>query len=387
MSENERNSTHAISWAVISLLSKSDITEIGLYETNNDWHLFKTDKEFYLVKVGDFDKNQYANFSFSVGEENKYPTEEIRNIFDSFIKDPPVKSPQETTIEDSHPEKITIVLVINNKDKKIIISFNAEAFKGSLSNSPKVHGRITYNEKNGVSISPKSIIEVSQRSKFDKKENIDFKIKEDIDFNTEAKAWDYAISRYKQLLERDFKKFICYDDMKNKTDGFDAVRECINKKEKLKDVFRLCKVDNPSKRYDCLKKNNTQLFKEIKDEFAKLFKNNLSIEDVAQKLDENCKCEYCGMTKKELESRLPKDEKDIGQETSFFKTKRFLSGRGWSMELDRKTDTNYTISNIVCSCYWCNNAKSDEFSYEEWLEVGEKIKEIWAKRDEKFKQK
>jgi len=38
------------------------------------------------------------------------------------------------------------------------------------------------------------------------------------------------------------------------------------------------------------------------------------------------------------------------------------------------------MKNLVYSCYWCNNAKTDTFKYEEFLEIGKEIEKVWNKR-------
>ena len=40
----------------------------------------------------------------------------------------------------------------------------------------------------------------------------------------------------------------------------------------------------------------------------------------------------------------------------------------------------YKIGNIILSCYWCNNAKSDEFSLSEFKEIARGINHTWNKR-------
>ncbi len=47
------------------------------------------------------------------------------------------------------------------------------------------------------------------------------------------------------------------------------------------------------------------------------------------------------------------------------------ANRGFVLELDRKTpNLEYTPDNCVMSCYWCNNAKTDEFDTEEFKVIG-----------------
>jgi hypothetical protein len=58
--------------------------------------------------------------------------------------------------------------------------------------------------------------------------------------------------------------------------------------------------------------------------------------------------------------------------------------RGKRLELDRIDPSvkNYgqDIKNLTLACHWCNNAKSNYFTYEEFKIIGESIKEIQLKR-------
>ena len=51
-------------------------------------------------------------------------------------------------------------------------------------------------------------------------------------------------------------------------------------------------------------------------------------------------------------------------------------GRGFFLEVERKDSTKpYCGGNCVLACYPCNNAKSDVFTYEEFLKIGKAIHE------------
>lgn len=84
------------------------------------------------------------------------------------------------------------------------------------------------------------------------------------------------------------------------------------------------------------------------------------------------KCEYCGITESQIKDLLDKEE---------LSTKRLVT-RGRSLEFDRKNpNLAYNeLANIVLSCYWCNNAKTDTFTYEEFKRVGRCFSEIWKER-------
>lgn len=57
--------------------------------------------------------------------------------------------------------------------------------------------------------------------------------------------------------------------------------------------------------------------------------------------------------------------------------------RGYMMEVDRiKPNEEYSKDNCVLACYWCNNAKSDEFSLNELSEhIGPSIESVWKERN------
>ena len=82
------------------------------------------------------------------------------------------------------------------------------------------------------------------------------------------------------------------------------------------------------------------------------------------------KCFYCDITEAEIE-KLYTIDKPL--------TKR---SRGKKLEIDRKEPSrNYEdLSNLVFACYWCNNAKTDTFSVEEFKPIGREIKRIWKGR-------
>lgn len=83
-------------------------------------------------------------------------------------------------------------------------------------------------------------------------------------------------------------------------------------------------------------------------------------------------CHYCNLTQPEME-KLWALEPNL--------TKR---GRGRVFEIDRKEpNLAYEVDiskNLVLACYWCNNAKTDTFTYDEFIEVGKSIKTIWENR-------
>ncbi len=47
--------------------------------------------------------------------------------------------------------------------------------------------------------------------------------------------------------------------------------------------------------------------------------------------------------------------------------------RGQTLEIERIEDREYSRKNCKLSCYWCNNAKSDTFTYSEFKKIGLEI--------------
>ncbi len=88
------------------------------------------------------------------------------------------------------------------------------------------------------------------------------------------------------------------------------------------------------------------------------------------------RCHYCGITEPEI-FRL----KERGQ----IHTKRWTT-RGQTRVIDRMaSEESYDkLENLVFCCYWCNNAKTDEFSAREFSEIGKVIKKIWEARSRRI---
>ena len=79
--------------------------------------------------------------------------------------------------------------------------------------------------------------------------------------------------------------------------------------------------------------------------------------------EQNGLCEYC---------HLP------GDTAKYYRPEGFRKGRrGFNLEVDRKdAKGQYSPENCVLAYYPCNNAKSDVFSYEEFLKIGEAVGKV-----------
>jgi hypothetical protein len=87
------------------------------------------------------------------------------------------------------------------------------------------------------------------------------------------------------------------------------------------------------------------------------------------------RCTYCGISETEIAELLNSGKLD---------TKR-IQTRGRKLEFDRKNPklSYEELDNVVLSCYWCNNAKTDTFTFEEFKEIGKSFAAVWKQRLEK----
>jgi hypothetical protein len=85
--------------------------------------------------------------------------------------------------------------------------------------------------------------------------------------------------------------------------------------------------------------------------------------------DQEQKCCYCGITEPEIAQ--------LNAVKSLTKNKR-----GDHLEFERKDpDACYDkFDNLALACYWCNNAKMDTFTHDEFIKVGRVFRQIWQDR-------
>ena len=84
------------------------------------------------------------------------------------------------------------------------------------------------------------------------------------------------------------------------------------------------------------------------------------------------KCYYCGITEEEIKNLVDSNK---------IMTKRLLT-RGKRLELERKEPNKPydDLENLVLCCYWCNNAKTDEFTEDEFRKIGVEIGKALKRR-------
>ena len=120
---------------------------------------------------------------------------------------------------------------------------------------------------------------------------------------------------------------------------------------------------------DIIKKEYKDVLAEMKNDYVnKQFHVIYPISDFENLLQSNT-CAYCKITTDEIIQLA--DRKQLHKKNY----------RGWTLEIDRlDSNLEYKKENCVMACYWCNNAKTDEFTGEEFMSIGSEIRKIWNKR-------
>jgi hypothetical protein len=210
---------------------------------------------------------------------------------------------------------------------------------------------------------------------------IDYKISEEKD----RFYYAFARKRYMNIRERSWKQlctlnlFNCFNSNNEKL----TKNECMFTFKNLESVNEKV-LNNFSSLWDDSDeaKDRKKKFKEFKTDckcekcekerkiYFKEFEKNLSfgkfLEHFKEKHDR--KCSYCGIHEKDILTINPV-------------TKR-LTTRGKTLEIDKlNAFGDYIKDNIILACYWCNNAKTDEFSCTEFTQhIAPGIRNIWNSR-------
>ncbi len=202
--------------------------------------------------------------------------------------------------------------------------------------------------------------------------------------------YQMAITRYKGVIKRNleqvlniilFKKIYQNSqtplleivDYKPTNNDFIEYKEIYDNKKEIRNKNKLFK--------DYVNNNKIEI-----NEFEILFKNNfnntLDFKYFATKFfgeDSSDRfCHFCHIKESQINDLLINNE---------IHTKRIYS-RGKTMEVD-KIDSRYGYKsdNIVICCYWCNNAKTDEFTESEFKPVAIEISKVWKSRLSKIVKK
>jgi len=169
------------------------------------------------------------------------------------------------------------------------------------------------------------------------------------------------VGKLNDIDKSEFNNFIITDDivLKYTAEYWQKPRDSYLGNLKIDDIYTLIKGFKESHKSDM-----ENLKFEYLNDFERVFNKNQF-----ENLLNTETCEYCGISKSKIEL--------LAKQKKLFKKNE----RGWSLEIDRKNSNfEYSFKNCVMACYWCNNAKTDEFTVEEFKLVGKAIAQIWEKR-------
>ena len=111
--------------------------------------------------------------------------------------------------------------------------------------------------------------------------------------------------------------------------------------------------------------------KPLKDKYVKKFENMFSLKEFKNMIKDKTTCPYCGISLVQIE--------ELGKRGKL--NNKRSDTRGYTLEIDRKLpNLEYSKENCCMACYWCNNAKTDEFSPKEFEPIAEGIRKAWNKR-------
>lgn len=111
--------------------------------------------------------------------------------------------------------------------------------------------------------------------------------------------------------------------------------------------------------------------KPLKDKYIDRFKNIFPIDSFKNMRDDTTICSYCGISLAQIE--------ELGKRGKL--NNKRSDTRGYTLEIDRKLpNLEYSEENCCMACYWCNNAKTDEFSPKEFKPIAEGIRKAWNER-------
>ena len=136
----------------------------------------------------------------------------------------------------------------------------------------------------------------------------------------------------------------------------------------LKEKIYNIKIDNINKNMlSKTKIKKHEVFKHLKEIYKERFEKIFPKIDFENLIKET-KCSYCEINITQIQ---------LLGENGKLNNKR-SDTRGYSLEIDRKLpNLEYSKNNCCMACYWCNNAKTDEYSPKEFKPIAKGINQSW----------
>ena len=183
---------------------------------------------------------------------------------------------------------------------------------------------------------------------------------------------DYYIMSNIETIKKDFKGFEVTNEVANLYSSKYYQLDLNSNESKIKHKGKELNIMLIEQRQYFVQKSKefTEILDALEKEYEDDFKGKFSETDF-NKMLEKTTCSYCGISLAQIE--------ELGK-SGKLNNKR-SDARGYTLEIDRKLpNLEYSKENCCMACYWCNNAKTDEFSPREFKPIARGINEIWNKR-------
>ena len=133
--------------------------------------------------------------------------------------------------------------------------------------------------------------------------------------------------------------------------------------------LKAIKIEEIERKINEWRKDNETTIEQMRSKYINVtFLNKFPEKDFIELLNAKA-CDYCGITEEQIETLL--------KNRSLYKK----NYRGRYLEIDRlNSNEEYSKKNCVMACYWCNNAKTDEFTQDEFKIIGKAIRDVFQSR-------
>ena len=171
-------------------------------------------------------------------------------------------------------------------------------------------------------------------------------------FNTKLEMYLFDQVNNQKFNEHKFEEFDCFEITENVVKEYVASWQIKYKSDEYNE--RIKPIDD---KIEIIYKENKAEIDKLKKDYINLrFRKIFAQKDFIDLQNEK-KCFYCKITEDNIKDLIAKKQL----------YKKHIS-RVWTFEIDRrKPNFEYDKKNCVLCCYWCNNAKTDEFDDTEFI--------------------
>ena len=192
------------------------------------------------------------------------------------------------------------------------------------------------------------------------------------DNSDEKGCKDYYIKSNIEIIKKDFKNFKITNEVANLYSSKYYQLELNSDESKIKHKGKELNIMVIEQRQYFVQKSKEfpEILEELEKEYETDFRGQFTKEDFDEMLAKTT-CSYCGISLTQIE--------ELGKEGKL--NNKRSDTRGYTLEIDRKLpNLEYSKENCCMACYWCNNAKTDEFSPREFKPIAEGIRRTWNER-------